>query len=392
MRDALKPVLMDEALRIFLKHVGTVIKSNGGIDFFHLDKLWNHPQFAGRHLPKTGLFCANFSGGGIGQLLLQDRHLCGQDMRDLIFNTTVEMQRMLHSVIELPGPFCEVIVLWGGLAQLLYGVKPSIFGEAMEDSCDVVNTVFVRKKRKKDPTKFRGWDVKHTIVIEEWFPCPTYLIMEECIASGNSVISVIHDMEAALKPQNALPKYIVLTPVCASLEGVEAIYKVTEELGIQLIVVFNSAIIQISEEGVDPELPFTDLPLNDLTIVSERFFRTLASRYQEKRICFVGDMGRSVHKPTHYLFEYLCDMVELGMDPHKEDWTKFDLRILCSPEFVNLISQNPKHFAFYREIVPLLDELKNLHWQKGRKHFPPKMLEKFPCLKGIMSPEEILGK
>ena len=99
----------------------------------------------------------------------------------------------------------------------------------------------------------------------------------------------------------------------------EGISRICNEHGAELIPVFNGALIQVAEKGVT--MPFTDLGLQPQTIVTRHFYHDLNKRYQGKPLCWVGDIGDSIYKPQDHLIETLSDMLAVGMDLERENFS-----------------------------------------------------------------------
>jgi hypothetical protein len=166
----------------------------------------------------------------------------------------------------------------------------------------------------EDDAVYRGWKIVESSFVGEWWKDETWIVMEECIASGQTVT---HFAQEAT--QFHRPKRIFLFPVCASLEGLEGICRICNDNGIELIPVFNGALIEVAAEGVSK--PFTDLGLQPRTIVTRNFYEDLYDRYQGSPLCWVGDIGDSIYKPEQYLMETLEDILNVGMDLDREDFS-----------------------------------------------------------------------
>jgi len=103
----------------------------------------------------------------------------------------------------------------------------------------------------------------------------------------------------------------------------------------------------VAEKGLNK--PFTDLGLQPNTIVTKDFFEILNKRYQGKQICWVGDIGDSLYKTHEYMIETLEDMVKVGMDLEKEDFSIWNKEVRSKkfleklkkrkPEIYNLVTQ-----------------------------------------------------
>ena len=68
-------------------------------------------------------------------------------------------------------------------------------------------------------------------------------------------------------------------------------------------------------------MPFTDLGLQPHTIVTHHFCHDLKDRYQATPLCWVGDIGDSIYKPEDHLLETFSDMLAVGMNFDREDFS-----------------------------------------------------------------------
>ena len=98
----------------------------------------------------------------------------------------------------------------------------------------------------------------------------------------------------------------------------------------------------MAEKGVT--LPFTDLGLQPRTIVSRHFYQDLQDRYQGTPLCWVGDIGDSIYKPEEYLMETLCDMLAVGMDLEREDFSLWSPIVRSQPFLSRLQQTHPDVF------------------------------------------------
>ena len=115
--------------------------------------------------------------------------------------------------------------------------------------------------------------------------------------------------------------------------------------------VYNGALIEVAKEGVS--LPFTDLGLQPHTIVTHHFYQDLKDRYQGTPLCWVGDIGDSIYKPEDHLMETFSDMLAVGMDFEREDFSLWS-PIMRSEHFLNRFeSEHPEVFkALKRYLRP----------------------------------------
>jgi hypothetical protein len=314
--------------RFFLEDVGEIVMSRGGKDIWLVKGIDRHEAFGGRCLPDR-IYVVDFPGRGLGEEFLLSRQACGAEKFLMIKEIGHDMIRLFERMFD--GKVAQFVILWGGRPLDLLDANPPLQRSRLLD------TTYIKLTRVEDKAVFRGWSIVESSFVGEWWRDQTWIIMEECIASGQTLTYFI---EEAL--QHHRPKKIFLFPVCASLEGLEGVCRICKENGVELIPVFNGALIQVAENGVS--LPFTDLGLQPRTIVTRKFCQDLVDRYQGTPLCWVGDIGDSIYKPEEHLLETLCDMLAVGMDFDREDFSLWS-PIVRSEEFLaRLESEHPKVF------------------------------------------------
>src|SRR3989339_1584194 len=294
--------------KLFLEDVGKISTSVAGKNIWLVEDLHRHELFKGRHLPNK-IYVVDFPGRGMGQEFLLSRHICGP-LKFLM------IQQIGHSMIRLfknafVGRVAQFVILWGGRPLDLLAADPPLY----EDN--LIDTTYIKLTRVEDASVNRGWRVVKSSVVGEFWKDDTWLIMEECIASGKTLKYFVDESFGEHRP-----KKLFIFPVCASLEGLEGINEVCVKHGVEFIPVLNSAIVQVAEKGVCK--PFTDLGLQPLTIVTRNFYKTLSERYQGSPLCWVGDIGDSLYKTHEYMIETLTDMFKLNMDFGKEDFSQWN--------------------------------------------------------------------
>jgi hypothetical protein len=217
-----------------------------------------------------------------------------------------DMIRLFERMFE--GRLAQFVILWGGRPLDLLDANPPL------QRPELLDTTYIKLTRVEDKAKFRGWDIVETSFVGEWWQDDTWIVMEECIASGQTLTYFVEEALGYHKP-----KKIFLFPVCASLEGLEGICRLCRDAGVELVPVYNGALIEVAEQGVT--MPFTDLGLQPHTIVTHHFYHDLKDRYQETPLCWVGDIGDSIYKPEDHLIETFSDMLAVGMDFDREDFS-----------------------------------------------------------------------
>lgn len=292
---------------LFLEDVGKIVSSTGGKNVWEVKNLSKNPLFKGQNLPKT-IYVIDFPGRGIGQEFLLGRHMCGPSKFLMI-------QGIGHSMIRLfkehfVGRIAQFVILWGGRPLDLLDANPPLY------EADLVDTTYIKLTRVEDKSAPRGWKIVKSSVVGQWWPNDTWLVMEECIASGKTLQYFIDEALQAHRPQK-----LFLFPVCASADGLEAINEACEKNGVEFVPVLNEAIIEVAKVGVNK--PYTDLGLRPKTIITKNFYDQLNTRYQGTSLCWVGDIGDSLYKPFSYLEETLADMIKIGMDLNEEDFSSW---------------------------------------------------------------------
>jgi len=322
--------------RMFLEDLGEIVMSRGGKNIWLIKGITQHETFRDRCLPER-IYVADFPGRGLGQEFLLSRQACGPEKFLMIKEIGHDMIRLFERMFE--GKVAQFVILWGGRPLDLLDANPPLQRPGLLD------TTYIKLTRVEHEKAFRGWEIVESSFVGEWWKDETWIIMEECIASGQTVA---HFAEEAV--QFHRPRRIFLFPVCASLEGLEGICRICIENDIELIPVFNGALIEVAEEGVSK--PFTDLGLQPRTVVTRKFYGDLYDRYQGTPLCWVGDIGDSIYKPEQYLMETLEDMLNAGMDFEREDFSLWS-PIVRSDHFLtqfeasspNIFSQVARYFT-----------------------------------------------
>lgn len=311
--------------RMFLEDIGEIVMSRGGKDIWLVKGITRHNAFRDRDLPDR-IYVVDFPGRGPGEEFLLSRQACGAEKFLMIKEVGHEMMRLFERMFD--GKVAQFVILWGGRPLDLLDANPPLQRSGLLD------TTYIKLTRIEDKMGFRGWNIVESSFVGEWWPDDTWIIMEECIASGQTLTYFV---EEAL--QQHRPKKIFLFPVCASLEGLEGICRICRERSVELIPVFNSALIQVAEKGVS--LPYTDLGLQPHTIVTRHFYQDLKDRYQSTPLCWVGDIGDSIYKPEEHVMETLRDMLVVGLDFEREDFSLWSPIVRSEPFISRLQDSHP---------------------------------------------------
>ena len=291
--------------RIYLEDIGEIVMSRGGKDIWLVKGITRHEDFKDRCLPER-IYVVDFPGRGAGEEFLLSRQACGPEKFLMIKEIGHDMIRMFERMFV--GRLAQFVILWGGRPLDLLDANPPL------QRLELLDTTYIKLTRVEDNAKFRGWDIVETSFVGEWWQDDTWIIMEECIASGQTLTYFVEEALGHHKP-----KKIFLFPVCASLEGLEGICRLCNDAGVELVPVYNGALIEVAEQGVT--MPFTDLGLQPRTIITHHFYHDLKDRYQGTPLCWVGDIGDSIYKPEDHLIETFSDMLAVGMDFDREDFS-----------------------------------------------------------------------
>jgi hypothetical protein len=313
--------------RIYLEDIGEIVMSRGGKDIWLVKGITRHESFKERCLPER-IYVVDFPGRGAGEELLLSRQACGPEKFLMIKEIGHDMIRLFERMFV--GRLAQFVILWGGRPLDLLDANPPL------QRPELLDTTYIKLTRVEDKAKFRGWDIVETSFVGEWWRDDTWIIMEECIASGQTLTYFVEEALAHHRP-----KKIFLFPVCASLEGLEGICRLCNDSGVELIPVFNGALIEVAAQGVT--MPFTDLGLQPHTILTRHFYNDLYDRYQGTPLCWVGDIGDSIYKPADHLIETLSDMLAVGMDFEREDFSLWS-PIVRSEQFLGRLE------ASHREV------------------------------------------
>ena len=77
----------------------------------------------------------------------------------------------------------------------------------------------------------------------------------------------------------------------------------------------------------------------------------MKDRYQGTPLCWVGDIGDSIYKPEEHLIETLSDMLAVGMDFEREDFSLWS-PIVRSAQFLERLEN--EHSDIFKQVRPYL--------------------------------------
>jgi hypothetical protein len=275
----------------------------------------------------------------IGQHFLLGRGISGRPKFNMIRYIAKAFVQLFFE--KLSGKrLCQYLILKGAYPfdlQHAFGIAPPY-------DLQLLSTGFIKLQRTLNKEK-TDWEIQETNLIGE-YEGDTWLIPETTIASGSTVAFFLRHAF-----QHHLPKQVYVFTACGSLEGVERIHRECIAVGVELIPVFSQCIFEVSKTGNLPNLPFTDLPiLNPGSVTTKRFYQKALARYQETRMCSVGDVTESLEDPGQYSLRTLWEMQILGMDPKKENWDDWTVDVRQEKFGKGVAHFNPGLHDYFQEI------------------------------------------
>lgn len=325
---------------LFLEDVATGVKTFGDKKVYEVRNLGQHPLFRGHDLPPV-IYVVDFPDNGAGRRLLLDRPCCGPDVYELIADTTHEMARLFLPMME--GNIAQFIIAHGGRPQDMCTARPRVFADYLPD------TTIIKLQRVPDSGAPLGFHVEMRSMVGKWWDVPTWIHLDECIASGVTGSFFFENAFEEMAGSQFGPERIITFPVIASWNGLEVMYRVCRENDVEFIPVLNSAIVEVQANGV--ELPNTDLGLQPRTVMTHAFCEQVVERYQGKPICWVGDFGHRLFNRPKHVVETLRDMLHHGWDFAREDFSSWN-PILFRPEFLEVFARKePAVFAEVEKFI-----------------------------------------
>ncbi len=334
-----KRMTTDNMPQMFLEDIGRLVHSHDGKNVWRIDNLGHYSDFREFDLPRK-IFVVDFPALGVGQRFLLSRELCGPDK----FFMLQQIGHALAQICKKMGMFdgeklAQFIILYGGEAYNMHFCQPPLVSGIMIDS------TYIKYERKEDKTQPNGFRIERLAFAGKWWEDNVWLCLEECVASGSTIAHFVGEGFPHHKP-----KKMFIFPVCGSFYGLQETFRACRENDVELIPVFNSALVDVAPQGL--KLPYTDLGLRPLTIVTREFCTALRRRYQDTGLCFVGDIGDSVHRTKRYAMETLDDMRLIGMDFSREDWSRWNPNVFSQYFRVILASVFPETSAHFEQLLP----------------------------------------
>ncbi|MCK5203021.1 MAG: hypothetical protein KAR15_04075, partial [Desulfobacterales bacterium] len=78
--------------------------------------------------------------------------------------------------------------------------------------------------------------------------------------------------------------------------------------------------------------------------VTRHFYQDLHDRYLGTPLCWVGDIGDSIYKPDEHLIGTLADMLAVGMDFDREDFSLWSPIVRSEKFLARLQDEHPNVF------------------------------------------------
>ena len=281
--------------RIFIEDIGEVVERKGKVIVWRV-------LVPNNYFPEEMFLVESPA----GERLVLGRGIWGrkkfeliQEIADILFEAVLE--RMSFS--QSPRQF---LILRGAYPFDLQKASKRLMPDF------ILPTTFLKLQRKLVGGR---WQIEEKFFLGEWTG-DLWLIPDTAIASGSTIAYLLIK---GLKI--AKPKRIIVFTAAGSIEGIIKIWQVCQQYGVEMIPVFSQCIFEVSKEGVLPNLPYTDLPVeNHGTITSREFYQKAHQVYQGKPMCCVGDVGDSLENPEKYIAETLKEIEILGIDISQPGW------------------------------------------------------------------------
>ena len=274
-----------------------------------------------------------------GQEFLLGRHICGRPKFNMI-------RYLAKSFVDL---FFEQLK-GKQLSQylILRGAYPfdlqNPMGNAPPYDVHLLPTGFIKLQRVLNQAE-TDWEIHAHSLIGD-YQGDTWLVPDTAIASGSTIAFFLRNGFVVHRP-----KRVYVITACGSLEGIQRIYRECHKAHVELIPVFHQCIFQVSKEGNLPGLPLTDLSVaSPGSITTRDLYAKALDRYQETRMCCVGDIGESLEDPVQYSIHTLWEMQTLGMDPKREAWSIWTVDVLKDDFHKKVAAFKPDLAAYFKEI------------------------------------------
>ncbi len=281
--------------RVFIEDIGEVIKKKGEIVVWRI-------LIPGNCFPKEMYLVESPE----GEKLILGRGIWGrrkfeliEKIADILFEAALEKMNFSRN----PRQF---LILRGAYPFDLQRASKRLLPDF------ILPTTFLKLQRKLVGD---SWQIEEKFFLGEWTG-DLWLIPDTAIASGSTINYLVTKGLKIAKPER-----IIVFTAAGSIEGIMKIWRTCQEHDVEMIPVFSQCIFEVSKKGVLPNLPYTDLPVeNPGTIVSRKFYQKAHQVYQGKPMCCVGDVGESLENPQKYIAETLKEIEMLGIDISQPGW------------------------------------------------------------------------
>jgi hypothetical protein len=242
-----------------------------------------------------------------GDDFLLYRKLYGRAKYNLIQKIAKQLFLTVIDELKKYDTYRQFIILRGAYPFDLQKPSRSILSEIM------LPTTFLKLQRVLN--KHQEWIIKESFFNGSW-EGEVWLIPDTAIASGSTIAYLL---EKGF--ENYIPKLIVVFTAAGSFYGMRKIATICRQHNVELIAVFSSALFEVSQRGILPDLPYTDLPLlGKGTITTPDLSQRAQDIFQGKKMCSVGDVGDSLENPFNYLINTLREISAWRIDVDNPDW------------------------------------------------------------------------
>jgi hypothetical protein len=321
--------------RTFLKNVGSPysVDAIGSARAWEVRRLRNDPTIP----PLIYVIESD-----VGQQFLLGREISGRPKFNMIRYIAKSFVELFFEQLSGKGrkELCQYIILRGAYPfDLQYA-----FGYAPPYDRLLLPTGFIKLQRVLNQ-EGTDWEIHAQNFIGE-YQGDAWLIPDTAIASGSTIAYFLRNGFA-----HHLPKQVYVITACGSLEGIQRIYQECLKKNVELVPVLSQCIFEVSKVGNLPRLPLTDLSMiSSGSITTKDLYEKALRRYQETRMCCVGDIGESLENPVQYSIHSLWEMQILGMDPKKEDWSAWTVDVRTEEMKKRVHDFDPSLADYFKEI------------------------------------------
>ncbi|HSB04629.1 MAG TPA: hypothetical protein VLK23_05490 [Thermodesulfobacteriota bacterium] len=319
--------------RLFLEQVGRPFSLNA----IGSAKLWEVHHFRNDSSIPPLVYVVESE---VGRRFILGRELCGRLKFNMIRYIAKSMVELFFEQLNKK-KISQYLILRGAYPfDLQYAM-----GSAPPFDRFLLPTSFIKLQRVLNQ-EGTDWEIHSANLIGE-YQGDTWLIPDTALASGSTIAFFLRNGFS-----HHLPKRVYVFTACGSLEGIRRIFQECKKKGVELIPVFSQCIFEVSKTGNLPGLPLTDLSvMSDGSMTTQEFYRKASDRYQEKRMCCVGDIGESLEDPVSYSINALREMQILGMDPQKENWDNWTIDIREQEMKKRIHDSYPSVYEYFKDVL-----------------------------------------